>query len=338
MYYHKKMENNYNVKWMTPCKTDLVFLDIKYIMVDEDQILSIDSNEICPKNEADKKCAPGIRFDAGSCIELFVLIKMAEAYNKENGEKEGAILLSRNLETLNPRKYKKYLVNEFNKRIGKKCTSQKCWSEQKFIKLMENQSRDQLQNYTFRPDGPNGKFEWLNTFDINKVVAQYEKKYTNFKFLGAVPIDFDDFDEFNIRTLDYKKLVKSGKTKFGIVFNLDKHNESGSHWVAMYSDFTKGEVFFFDSYGTRPVKRIRKLMRLHADFIKNEMGIEVPRADYNDYNQIRHQYEGSECGVYSINFILRMAKGEEFDEICQSKIPDKKINKCRNVYFAKHNN
>jgi len=302
-----------------------------------DKILSIKSDEICPKNEADKRCAPGIRFDAGSCVELSVLIKMAEAYNEEIEIEKDKILLSKKIETLNPRKYKKYLVNEFNKRLGDKCTTQKCWSEQKFVRRMEKFARDQLQNYTFRPDGPTGRFEWLNTINIQKVMTQYEKKYPNFKFLGAVPIDFDDFDDFNIRNLDYEKLVKSGKTKFGVVFNLDEHDESGSHWVAMYSDFEKGEVYFFDSYGTKPEKRIRNLMKRHVNFIEKNLSRTVIRADHNDYNQVRHQYEGSECGVYSINFILRMVRGDTFDEICKSKIPDRKINKCRNVYFGNTN-
>jgi len=302
-----------------------------------DKILSVKSDEICPKNEADKRCAPGIRFDAGSCVELSVLIKMAEAYNEEIEIEKDKILLSKKIETLNPRKYKKYLVNEFNKRLGDKCTTQKCWSEQKFVRRMEKFARDQLQNYTFRPDGPTGRFEWLNTINIQKVMTQYEKKYPNFKFLGAVPIDFDDFDDFNIRNLDYEKLVKSGKTKFGVVFNLDEHDESGSHWVAMYSDFEKGEVYFFDSYGTKPEKRIRNLMKRHVNFIEKNLSRTVIRADHNDYNQVRHQYEGSECGVYSINFILRMVRGDTFDEICKSKIPDRKINKCRNVYFGNTN-
>jgi hypothetical protein len=303
------------------------------------EIVSINTSDVCPKNDNDKRCAPGLRFDAGSCIELSVLVEMAGAYNKDAGE--SSIVLSRNLEVLNPRKYKKYLVSEFNKRLGEKCTTQKCWTEQKFIKQMEGKAKDQLENYTFRPDGPNGRFEWLNTINIKQVMGQYEKKYPNFKFLGAVPIDFDNFDDFNIKNLDYAKLVKSGKTKFGVVFNMDEHDEPGSHWVAMYSDFDKGEVLFFDSYGTKPEKRIRKLMRRHIDFVQKGLGRQLTggeiKADYNDYNQIRHQYEGSECGVYSINFILRMVRGDSFGEVCKSKIPDKKINKCRNVYFGNTN-
>ena len=39
---------------------------------------------------------------------------------------------------------------------------------------MSNHTQTQLTKYTFRPDGPNGKFEWLNTYNINDVMKQYE--------------------------------------------------------------------------------------------------------------------------------------------------------------------
>lgn len=302
---------------------------------DSNNITSIHTSDVCPKHEHDKRCAPGTRFDAGSCIKVSILCEMANAYNEGAGDDK--IKLSRSLEVLNPRKYKKYLLAEFNKRMGEKCTTQKCWTEQKFIQKMKKQSREELNKYTFRPDGPKGKFEWLNTLNIKDTMEQYEKKYPEFKFLGAVPIDFNEFDEFKIRNLNYDELMKNGKHKFGVVFNLDEHDEPGSHWVAMYSDFNKGEVLFFDSYGTKPEKRIRKLMRKHADFIQNKLNKNINRVDYNDYNQVRHQYENSECGVYSINFILRMTRGDTFEDVCNSKISDKKINKCRNIYFGNTN-
>lgn len=293
--------------------------------------MSVNTSDVCPKNINDKKCAPGISFDAGSCIKLNVLVEMAKAYNKENSNQ---IKLQQNLEILNPRKYKKYLVSEFNKRLGKKCTTQKCWTEQSFIKNLKQISRDELEKYTFRPDGPDGRFEWLNTININEVMTQYEKKNPQFKFLGAVPIDFDDFERFGIKNLNYNNLMKNGKTKLGVVFNLDEHDQPGSHWVSMYSDLEKGQVYFFDSYGTKPEPRIRKLMRRIANYCRVGVGIKNLQVDYN---KVRHQYENSECGVYSINFIARLLRGDSFENICNSKIPDKKINKCRNVYFGNVN-
>ena len=223
------------------------------------------------------------------------------------------------------------MLSEFNKRLGDKCTSQKCWTEQSFVSNMKKIARDELKKYTFRPDGPTGKFEWLNTININEVMEQYEKKNTEFKFLGAVPIDFDEFERFGIKNLDYTKLIKEGKHKIGVVFNLDEHDQPGSHWVSLFSDLKEGKVYFFDSYGIRPERRIRTLMRRLANFSQTGLGISDIKVDYN---KTRHQYENSECGVYSINFITRMLRGDSFEEICDNKVADKKVNKCRNVYFG----
>lgn len=293
-----------------------------------DDVISINTPDVCPKNETDKKCAPGVNFEAGSCIKLQVLVEMAIAYNKDAGS--DAIKLHPKLDVLNPKKYKKYLLSEFNARLGDKCTSQKCWSEQTFINQMKATTRNELEKYTFRPDGPEGKFEWLNTLNVDDVMEQTEKINKEFKFLGTVPIDFDKFERFGIKNLDYQNLYKEGKTKLGAVFNLDEHDQPGSHWVAMYSDLKKGEVFFFDSYGVRPEKRIRTLMRRIAKFCENDLKMKHIKVDYN---KTRHQYKNSECGVYSINFIKRMLRGDSFETICSSKVPDDKINKCRNVYF-----
>jgi hypothetical protein len=52
-----------------------------------------------------------------------------------------------------------------------------------------------------------------------------------------------------------------------------------------------------------------------------------------DYNKTRHQFKNSECGVYSVNFILRMLKGESFENICSNITSDDKVNECRKQYF-----
>lgn len=293
-----------------------------------DDIISINTPEVCPKNETDKKCAPGVKFESGSCIKLQVLIEMALAYNKDAAN--DPIKLHAKLDTLNPKKYKKYLLAQFNSRLSDKCTSQQCWSEQTFINQMKKSMKDELEKYTFRPDGPEGKFEWLNTLNIDDVMEQSELTFKDFKFLGTVPIDFDKFERFGIKNLNYAELFKEGKTKLGAVFNLDEHDQSGSHWVSFFADIKKGEILFFDSYGTRPEKRIRALMRKIAKFCKDELKIKNIKIDYN---KVRHQYKNSECGVYSINFIKRMLKGDTFEQICDSKVSDDRINQCRNVYF-----
>jgi len=252
---------------------------------------------------------------------------MAKAYNEMNPKNK--IKLFPKLETLNPKKCKKKLLTQFESRLQKLCDNQMCWLKQPFINRLQKKIKYDLKTNIFRPKGPQGKFTWLNTFDINKVMGQYEQKYPHFKFLGAVPIDVDDLPSYGIKNLNFKQLNNDGIHSLGIVFNLDPHDKPGSHWVAMYSDTKKGQVYYFDSYGTRPEPEIRKIMRRFSNFIKKQN----KKLDVR-HNSIRHQFKNSECGVYSINFIIRLLNGNSFDEIVNDKTPDNKINECRDVYFT----
>ena len=292
-------------------------------------ILSVNSDNIIGRNE---NCAPGVTSDSLSCIQLHLLVEMARAFNTDvsNNEK---ISLNNSLETLNPRKYKKHLLKEIGDRMGDKCTTQKCWTEQSFVKNMSKLNKKELTKYTFRPKGPAGKFEWLSTFNIDDVMRQYEKIHKDFKFLGTFPMDFDSLEYTGMKNMQFDKLYKGGKKKIGLVLNLDDHNQTGSHWVALYSDLGKSDVFYFDSYGSNPEPRVRKLMRrISRDLKKINPNANVT----SDYNRTRHQYKNSECGVYSMNFIIRMLDGEGFQNICDSKVSDDEINKYRDVYFAKN--
>lgn len=277
-------------------------------------------------HEKDKRCAPHLNFEDLSCIPLDMLVSMANTYNDENDKK---IKLSNTLRTLNPSKYKKYLLKEFSQKFKKICDSQRCWLEQEFVELMNNDDRIYLMEYTFRPKGPQGKFEWLNTFNINDCMKQYEMKYKDFKFLGAVPIDFDDLPVLGIKDINCKDCIKQNKSKLGIIFNLDKHNESGSHWVSLFIDIEKGFIFFSDSYGIQPHERIRKFMRRIAKQIQ-----EGGRKLHSNFNKTRHQKGDNACGMYSICFIVRLLAGENFYKINKDRISDEEVNKYRDIYFV----
>ena len=60
---------------------------------------------------------------------------------------------------------------------------------------------------------------WLSTLDIQSVLKQFEKKYTDFIFLGAVPADFDLKDSMGkcivheMCKLNLEKLYKRGIRK-----------------------------------------------------------------------------------------------------------------------------
>ena len=161
-------------------------------------------------------------------------------------------------------------------------------------------------------------------------MKQYESKYPEFKFLGAVPADFDNLPELGIKDLDFKKLMSEGKTKFGVVFNTDESWKGGQHWNMAYSDLNKGIVYFSDSYGVPPEKRVKKLLGRIANFIQNELG----KKPIVQHNKIQHQQGGNACGQYSINFIIRLLRGDSFEELTSKRIPDEVVNQCRKVYFT----
>ena len=91
------------------------------------------------------------------------------------------------------------------------------------------------------------------------------------------------------------------------------------------------QIYFFDSYGTEPEEEIQKFMRKAAKYME-QTGVK-PNDIKFDWNKLRHQRENSECGVYSINFLLRMLRGDDFNEITKKIMPDRMVNRCRNKYF-----
>lgn len=273
------------------------------------------------------KCAPGVKYSQNSCISLDILIDMAKAYNKTYPEDK----IQLQFQKMGDDKYKKFLIKELNKRLKDVCgNDQQCWAKQSFIDNMQIQHRKRLESNTWRPKGLSGRFKWLNTSNINDIMEQYEDVYSDFKFLGAVPMDFDDLDELGINTLDFAQLKKHGIRQFGIVFNLDEHYKKGSHWVGMYCNIETGQIYYFDSYGVFPEDRVMYLVNRFNKYYRSANNKSI---DFN-YNNRRYQFGNSECGVFSIHFILRMLKGETFADVLTKPINDTQVNKCRKVYFS----
>lgn len=301
------------------------------VCINTSAIDSISTDKIITKKYDEQRCAPGKPFESGSCIVLPVLVEMVNAYNKVNKNK---IKTSCRKEILKPKRYKKYLLCEINNRFKNVCDGQLCWTQQDFIKHMDEFMKAQLEKYTFRPLGPEGRFEWLNTVNIDEVMNQYEMDIKDFLFLGAVPMDFQKINLKGVADLNIEKEYKEGIKKFGIIFNLDESWQSGSHWTSAYADIEKGKVYYFDSYGTPPEERVVKLLNKFCVYYESKN--KGNRCKLR-YNKVRHQYENSECGVYSINFILELLKDRDFDELCNTKLKDREVNKLRKKIFRNSN-
>jgi len=279
----------------------------------------------------DNRCAPSKQFENESCIPLDLLILLADAYNKSVGKK---IILVDAKYNKCPSQYKKYLLKKISKEL-KQCQDQKCWMAQDFARHLNREKFEELTTNTFRPEGPQGKFEWLNTVNINNVMQQYELKYPDFKFLEAVPMDFMELGYYGFIKEELIKLHNSNNiNKIGIIFNLDNHDQSGSHWVALYSDFKKKQIYFSDSVGNNPHKNVANYMNILKDTI-NDINSDASKKIDVKINKVQHQKGNSECGVYSLNFIIRLLDGDTFNKFCETRISDGEINKFRDIYFTK---
>ena len=347
-------------------------------------------------------CSPNTS-DKISCFDNESLYNIANRFNKQYPGHQ--IEIPKKIDDTNREDFWRQLNVKINKATG--CSTEKCWLKKDFV--------DPKYEENFKPKYPeewlNNKNAWLSTYDINNVLKQYEKN-SNYKYIGAIPIDFDKKLAIGMCVvnemcnLNLKNLYLSGIRYIGAVFNLDAHDQPGSHWVSLFINLTNGGIYYFDSYGSVPPKEVIVLMErvrsmgnellkqniIALDFftdehavqekysyvsdreimvntkihinsstniylddklvdienivpistgyviklknkVENNVGILKQFSFHKLYNNIRFQYKGSECGVYSIYFQIESLKGKTFNEILDNIVDDDTINKQRDIYY-----
>lgn len=214
--------------------------------------------------------------------------------------------------------------------------------EASFINALpvDSKEKQRLKENYLRPEQPQAwKSDpdmWLDSLNIASVMKQYETDRSDFEFLGPFPIDFaapDPYDKTKqeclideICDLNLKQMKANGKTKIGIIYNLDPHYKNGSHWVANFIDLDKNRTYYFDSYGMEAPHQIQKFMQW--------LTLQEPKMKLA-YNARRFQFKGSECGMYSMYFIIRMLMGEDFLHFCRRAPRDGAMLYLRNWLFSK---
>ena len=255
-----------------------------------------------------------------SCYSKDSLIKISNIWNKNNSKNKIKI----------DNQPKKKLWDQIQKNLNLVCKKDEyCWKKQDFIKKLKDID---IEMYTFKPEYPKAwrknEHTWLNTYDIYFVMKQYERSNDDFVFLGPIPSDCPTKIQCELSKLDLINMKKKNITKVGIIYNLDVSSGPGTHWVGIYIDNKNNEINYYDSYGSRPTPLINKFILSLAD--KYTLNNYSPSVIYNDK---RHQYGGSECGMYSMNFILERLHGTSMYEISQVDIPDKKMTYLRKLLY-----
>jgi hypothetical protein len=121
----------------------------------------------------------------------------------------------------------------------------------------------------------------------------------------------------------------------------------------------KYQIYFFDSVGKRPGSRIRNFInkiikymyhKIYGQKLKindviklrdsgnlkdHELAKNLEKIEVK-FNQNQHQFKDTECGVYSIYFILELLNGRNFNELSKNIVKDEQMNSFRGKYFRNY--
>lgn len=266
--------------------------------------------------------------DFDSCYTNSDLIRLRNKWNARHPESKIVSDVPKNIWT------------ELSNKLKSVCNNESCWLRQSFT---SSNIRYELID-SFAPQQPdswkNKPYTWLSNIDIQQVMKQYEDVYNDFEFIGPSPIDYNTFvyDECvwpELCNFQLHKKLQRGIRKIGIIFNLDTHDEPGSHWVSVYIDMDKLEIYYLDS--TKSLQdEIPKEIIEFVDSINEEASAYNFKFEFKFNDKIKHQRSNTECGIYCLYFIIQMVGGHKtWDDFIHKRIPDADMKQFRNIYFNK---
>jgi hypothetical protein len=170
----------------------------------------------------------------------------------------------------------------------------------------------------FNPEGPWNSVKWLSNTDIDQVLEKYAEKFPRFKHMHFEMRDFVARGG-DLARVDWADMAKK-YDYLGCVLNTDLTGGSGEHWTAIFVDFKRGTVEYFDSAGVTPP---------HCEFTDFVVDTahkltEATGRQFRDVlvTKIVHQLDNTECGVYSLYYILSRLHGVKHEAFEYKRVPD----------------
>ena len=271
-----------------------------------------------------------------TCMTSKIIKKIKEDYNKTHDDK-----INENKPSL--------IWDALREKI-KSCDREDCWLNQ----IQDEKLKQKFMESLFAPFHPDewkqNPSAWLSNHDIFNVLSQYEKAYSDFRFIGPTPIDFESvpqtYDDVcvwkDLCKFSLQKEVNKGFKKIGVIFNLDKHTGPGTHWTSLFIDVTEKFIFYFDSAGDSLPTEVKKLVEKVM-----QQGLELTQPTkftYYDTHMLEHQKGNNECGMYSLFFIITMLTNkvnnkkfknmkQKLNYFTKNRINDKFVFQKRKQYF-----
>jgi hypothetical protein len=274
------------------------------------------------------QCGPEGNKKGYTCIQDKSICKLKKLWNKRHPDDK---IKNGNIKTT---------WSKLKNKLSNVCNKESCWLKQQFV---NGELNNELKS-SFAPESPQewkkNPNEWLSSNDIIAVMKQYEKKYKCFNFIGPSPIDYDTHKMYGecvweeLCHFSLEKEISNKKKKIGIIFNLDPHYKGGSHWVSLFINIEKQLIFYFDSVGTTAPGQIKKFVKdvkLQSEQLKT---VQPFTFKYDENHPTEHQYGETECGIYSLYFIINLLEDKHDEKYFKTNtITDKCIERFRKIYF-----
>ena len=273
-------------------------------------------------------CSPKLKGNKveNTCYNKKSLLKMKKIWNMKH---PGMKIMS---------KEPGEILKELDMRMNNSCKRESCWLNHLYE---DNKLKKKQYDENFAPVQPKSwsknPNEWLSSTDIINVMKQRERMCKRFEFIGPSPIDYDTHTLFGecvweeLCEFNLKDMIDRGIYKVGIIFNLDPHDKPGSHWVCVFIHIKKKYVYWFDSYGEKPEKQIKKFMNMVLNQA-SKLGLKYKYLE----NKVEHQRSDSECGMYCLFVIIKLLEGKS-PSYFNKRIKDRLVMNLRNKYFNKIN-
>ncbi len=196
---------------------------------------------------------------------------------------------------------------------------------------------EKILKENFKPIGPKCSREWLSNFNIDDIQDQMKKKYDNRKFYH-IPFQMRDFEKTGseLAVFDWPSKYREGFRTFGTVMNTDYSSGKGIHWFALFGDFSDNlDVFtieYFNSSGELPIPEVNVWMKK----FKHSLNFQKPVKDVIT-SRIVHQKSSTECGLYSLYYIISRLHGVPWEWFGKNRVKDKVMYEFREYLFRDEN-
>jgi len=210
------------------------------------------------------------------------------------------------------------------------------------IKNIHHLETKVLKNYIddigvyFKPKGPSNSTQLLDNFNIDDTLSRFEilgkelfgKKFYHVKFQM---IDFMEIGS-DLANINLLKLINDGYDCMGVIINTDVHTGGGKHWFALYCDLSSNPITIehFNSSGNPARESVIEWTTKQAEKLRasGKQVFEILAGSKTV------QKSNTECGMWSIIYILWRLTGHTREEFYSTGPSDDDMIKLRKLIFT----